>query len=83
LYVNASSGASWFVKILSWITPLKYTIELFLRRMLKHYQQAIQDAIYEELGYEFGVQTCVLALAGFLVLMVALGIFGVWRLAKP
>jgi len=83
LYVNASSAATWFVQVLSWVSPLKYSIELFLRRLLKHFPTDIQDNIYEELGYEFGVQTCVFMLSVFWVMMVILGLIGVWRLSKP
>ena len=41
LYVNTSSAATWFVRALSYTTPLKYSIELLMKRMLRHYKPDI------------------------------------------
>ena len=70
-WVNIGTGASPPVRFLSWISPVRYGVELTMRRITadKH----LQDQVLDHFGYTAGTSFCFAYLVGFSVFMFFFG----------
>ncbi len=70
VFSNAASFPA-FIGYLSYLSPMRYTCELYFRSMLKSdnalYNEYIEPVILNEIGFTWGVQSCLLAMVGFIV----------------
>lgn len=82
LSVNTGAGANIFVRFIFWISPMHYSVELMMRRMLEGRRKHFSDKALEALGFTDDISTCVLILIGFYFLFVTIGLVAVHRLAK-
>lgn len=78
---NAANNANWFVLGLSYISPLHFSCELLLRRILAgRDNEIINQEILAFFGYTKGAPTCVAVLVGFWFGFTILGwLVLVWR----
>lgn len=57
-----------FIRILSYISPNRYSVEIFFRIFLKNNKNQKEiDYAFDKYGYNFGLLTCHLALVGFMI----------------
>lgn len=70
---NASNNANYLVLFLSYVSPLHYSGELLLRRILAGRNEDINQQILDFFGYDYGNLKCVLILIGFWVGFTILG----------
>ncbi len=82
MLVNAGNGANWFGTFLQWISPLRYINELAMRRMLAGRDQFVQDWILTELGFTWGVTTCLIAAVLYMIVCCCLSLFLMNYLAR-
>lgn len=64
LYANTGQTASLPVKLISYLSPMRYSSELLLRRLLGSWVG--KEIVLEQLGYTWGDSTCTLLLFGFI-----------------
>ena len=64
IYANTGSSASLPVKLISYLSPMRYSSELLLRRLLGNWVG--KETVLEMLGFTWGDSTCTLLLFGFI-----------------
>ena len=62
-FASTGAGASWVVKGLSYISPLRYSTEISLRRVTQG--REVQEQILDHFGYNWGMTNCFAFLIGF------------------
>ena len=67
-----SSTTNWFGTFLQYISPLRFGNELGLRRLLTG-RDLTEDAILDIFGFNWGEETCYLALIGYSAFCFVLG----------
>jgi hypothetical protein len=83
LYVNTGAGANILVRVISWISPLKYGCEMLLRKFLEGKPEIWVDHVLDDLGFTKGYAACVFILLTFYLLYLILGLGAMYRLARP
>ena len=73
ILINTGSGASWIVKLISYISPLRYASEIILRRLTEY--RTVQEDILEYYGYTYGLGWCFGLMIAFTVFCFFLGWF--------
>lgn len=77
-YANTGSSANFVVKFISYISPMRYSTELLMSRVVAGKPGG--DAVMDALGLTWGTQTCIMLLIGFiLVCFVAGWIVLLWK----
>ena len=64
-YANTGSGQNFVVAFISYISPMRYSTELLMSRLLAGKPGG--DAVLEILGFTWGGPTCVMLLIGFIL----------------
>ena len=72
--VNAAD-ANWLGVIFLWISPLRNTNELLMRRMLEGRPDQIQEAVLEQLGFDWGIGLSAVLCMTYMLLSLSLGLF--------
>jgi hypothetical protein len=62
---NLTSG--WFVKLIGYISPMRYGCEIIVRRFLDGVDKEVVDYLLDTLGYTYGEKICFLALTAYIV----------------
>ena len=65
LFANTGAGANWFIRFLSWISPLRYGCEIIFRQVTTG--RPGQDQILLIFGYTYGDLICYLSLLAFIL----------------
>ena len=81
IYVNTGPSASIVTKVLSYISPMRYSSELLMRRILAG--KVGGDQVLEAFGFEWGSDFCMMMLLVWTVLYFITGwIVLVWKTRK-
>lgn len=60
IYVNTAAGASFLVTFLTYISPMRYSTELLMRRILAGKMGG--DYVLDIFGFDWGSSTCIMML---------------------
>jgi len=78
-----AANFSWFVEKLSFISPNRYCLEAFFRRMSYHVNDEARERILESLGFTLGDFACYAGLILFTIIFFMMGQFVIyWRNRK-
>jgi hypothetical protein len=83
MIANTGTSATLAVRLMSWLSPLRYSTELLMRLLLSGKSDMFREEVLNKFGYTYGEQTCFFALALFVGAWLALGFYGLHRLAQP
>ena len=62
-YANTGEGQNPFVRIISLVSPMRYSAELLMRQELK--EKAVSEYLLENIGYTWGNWACCMLLLFF------------------
>ena len=63
MYASTGDGANPLIKVISYISPIRFSSELLLRRIM--HGKLGEEAVLNQFGYTWTPQNCVLALITF------------------
>lgn len=64
VFVKVTPDSNWFIKGMTWISPMRYGNELLLRTMV--FDTPIMSPIFTWIvGYDYGIPMCAVALSAF------------------
>ena len=70
-YANTGANENYVVEALTYISPVRFSSELLMRRVLAGREET--DIILEQLGFTWGEERCILCLIIFLVVCFFMG----------
>ena len=70
-YANTGSGSNFIVSFISYISPLRYSTELLLSRVVAGKPGGVD--VLDHLGFTWGTSTCILLLINFTVVCFLVG----------
>lgn len=70
-YANTGSGSTWFVKAISYVSPMRYTTQLLFERVIAGKQGS--EFVLELLGFTWETTTCVMLLITFTLVCFVVG----------
>ena len=66
MYANTGEGSSLLVRAISWVSPMRYSSELLMRRVI--FEKPGNEYVLEYLGFTWGKSTCYTGLVLFTVI---------------
>ena len=77
-FANAGDNANFVVEMLSYVSPLRYSTEIFTRKV---YEGKLGgNFVMEQFGYTWGRETCMLMLQLWIVSVFFIGLFSIrWK----
>jgi len=64
---NAGSGATWLIRFMTWVSPIRYQAELLFRQLIKDDSPRAQTYLLAFFNYNYGNTLCYSFVMGFIV----------------
>lgn len=79
MLINTGSSANFFIKGLSWISPIHYACELLMFRFLDGKNELVSSTIKEYLGFTYTPIHCYVYMACFFFVIMILGWIAIYQ----